>query len=161
VFKESEVQVVICDMDCLHCKFSDCVNDSDFITDSERRILRVVENSIKRERQPHPDMTRYIHNRIDKEEYEKARNREYEQKRSYKNSPKRRRQKKEQYHRHREEKLAYQKGYYERNREEVIARQKAYYEANKEEINRKRREKRKERKRIESLQVMQTGVNES
>lgn len=132
---------MICDMDCLHCKFNDCINDSSSVTDNERRLSRVIENSIKREREPHPDMTRYIHNRVDKEDYERARNREYERKRKY--SPKRKEQKRKQYLRHKEEKLAYQKSYYERNKEEILARQKAYYEANKEEINKKRKERRR------------------
>lgn len=149
----------MCDMDCLHCKFSDCINDSDVLTYEERKFSRVIENSVKKSREPQVDMTRYIHNRIDKEEYIKARNREYEQKRQqYKDSPKRREQKKRQYQNHREEKLAYQKSYYAEHKEEVKARQKAYYEANREEINR-RRKLRREEKKVESLQVKSATNN--
>ena len=148
----------MCDMDCLHCKFSDCINDSDVLTYEERKFSRVIENSVKKSREPQVDMTRYIHNRIDKEEYIKARNREYEQKRQYKDSPKRREQKKIQYQNHREEKLAYQKSYYAEHKEEVKARQKAYYEANREEINRRRRLRREEKK-VESLQVKSATNN--
>lgn len=148
----------MCDMDCLHCKFSDCINDSDVLTYEERKFSRVIENSVKKSREPQVDMTRYIHKRIDKEEYIKARNREYEQKRQYKDSPKRREQKKRQYQNHREEKLAYQKSYYAEHKEEVKARQKAYYEANREEINR-RRKLRREEKKVESLQVKSATNN--
>lgn len=59
----------MCDMDCLHCKFSDCINDSDVLTYEERKFSRMIENSVKKSREPRVDMTRYIHNRIDKEEY--------------------------------------------------------------------------------------------
>lgn len=145
-------------MDCLHCKFSDCINDSDVLTYEERKFSRVIENSVRKSREPQVDMTRYIHNRIDKEEYIKARNREYEHKRQYKDSPKRREQKKRQYQNHREEKLAYQKSYYAEHKEEVKARQKAYYEANREEINR-RRKLRREEKKVESLQVKSATNN--
>lgn len=141
----------ICDMRCLECKFSDCINDRD-MTLEERQYSREYECSLKKEFQPQviPElgMQRYIHNRPDKEAYIKARNAEYEEKR--KGRPDRVACKKRQYQRHREEKLAYQKTYYKEHKEEILARQKAKYEANKEEINKQRREKRKEKKQRES-----------
>ena len=137
----------ICDMRCLHCKFSDCINES-AMTLEERSFSKQYETSLKKSLQPQviPElgMQRYIHNRPDKEAYIKARNAEYEAKR--KGRPDRVACKKRQYQKHREEKLAYQKSYYEKHKEEILARQKANYEANKEEINRRRREKRKENK---------------
>ena len=136
----------VCDMDCLHCKFSDCINDSD-MTLAERSFSKQYETSLKKSLQPQviPElgMQRYIHNRPDKEAYQKARDAEYEEKR--KGSPERREAKKRQYQRHREEKLAYQKSYYEKHKEEILARHKANYEVNKEEINRKRRERRRQK----------------
>lgn len=135
----------ICDMDCLHCKFSDCINDCD-MTLEERQFSRQYETSLKKEFEPKviPElgMERYIHNRPDKEAYQKARNAEYEEKR--KGSPERREAKKRQYQKHRGEKLAYQKSYYEEHKDEILARQKSVYEDNKEEINAKRRAKRRE-----------------
>lgn len=134
----------VCDMDCLHCKFSDCINDSD-MTLEERSFSKQYETSLKKSLQPQviPElgMQRYIHNRPDKEAYIKARNAEYEEKR--KGSPERRESKKRQYQRHRGEKLAYQKSYYEEHKDEILARQKSAYEQNREEINAKRRAERR------------------
>ena len=136
----------ICDMDCIHCKFSDCINDG-VMTLEEREFSKEYETCLKKSLHPQviPElgMQRYIHNRPDKEAYEKARNAEYEAKR--KGRPDRVACKKRQYQRHREEKIAYQKKYYEEHKEEILARQKAKYEANKEEINRKRRERRRQK----------------
>lgn len=132
-------------MNCLECKFSDCVND-DEMTLKEREFSRKYETLLKKELEPQviPElgMQRYIHNRPDKEAYIKARNAEYEKKRS--NSPKRREAKKRQYQNHRSEKIAYQKSYYEEHQDEILARQRAVYESNKEEINAKRKQKRRE-----------------
>ena len=137
----------VCNMDCLNCIYDDCINDED-MTLEERKFSAEYENSIKKETQqqiiPELGMTRYIHNRPDKEAYIKARNAEYEAKR--KGRADRVECKKRQYQRHREEKLAYQKDYYEKYKDEKKVYQKLYYEAHKEEINRKRREKRKEKK---------------
>ena len=134
----------VCDMDCLHCKFSDCINDSD-MTLEERSFSKQYETSLKKSLQPQviPElgMQRYIHNRPDKEAYTKARNAEYEEKR--KGSPERREAKKRQYQIHKGEKLAYQKSYYEEHKDEILARQKSAYEQNREEINAKRRAERR------------------
>lgn len=141
----------ICNMDCLHCQFSDCINNSD-MTLEERQYSKEYETSLKKEIEPKiiPElgMRRYIHNRPDKEAYVKARNAEYEEKR--KGRADRLECKKRQYQRHKEEKLAYQKSYYEQHKDEILAKQKAKYEANKEEINRRRRELRKEKKQREN-----------
>lgn len=140
---------MICDMKCLECKFSDCINDSDVLTHEERKQSRIIEDSIKKGRLYQADLTaKYVHNRADKEEYTKARNRAYEQKR--KGTDRRKETKRRQYQNHREEKLTYQKSYYESHKEEIVARQKAYYEANKERINERRRQKRKEKLKNES-----------
>ena len=137
----------ICNMDCLNCIYDDCINDED-MTLEERKYSAEYESSLKKELEPHiiPElgMTRYIHNRPDKEAYVKARNAEYEAKR--KGRPDRVACKQRQYQRHREEKLAYQKDYYNRNSDEKRAYQKSYYEANREEINARRREAYRRRK---------------
>lgn len=147
----------MCDMKCLECPYEDCVNDS-VATEDERNFSADLDKDHKPKIVV--DMTRYIHNRIDKEEYIKARNREYEQKRGY--PPKRKEQKRQQYLRHREAKLEYQNTYYEEHKEEVLARQKAHYEAHKEEINAKRREQyrlRKEKERRERDILIKTSVS--
>ena len=121
-----------CDMNCLECSFKDCINGCP-ATEEERR------SASERDKECHKvtgiDMTRYIHNRIDKEEYQKARDREYDRKRA--GTPKRKEQKRKQYLRHRDSKLAYQNTYYKEHKEECLARSKAHYEAHKEEINMK------------------------
>lgn len=150
----------VCDMNCLECKFSDCINDED-MTLEERAFSKEYERRFKKELEPSviPEigMTRYIHNRPDKEAYEKARNAKYEAKR--KGRPDRVEHKRRQYQRHREEKLAYQKQYYDNNKDEILAKRKSRHEANKEEINRKRREAykaRKEKERLENSKKQQT-----
>lgn len=68
----------MCDMNCLECVHGDCINNSP-ATATERK------QSAERDKECNKvivsDMTRYVHNRPDKEDYEKARNREYEAKR--------------------------------------------------------------------------------
>ena len=137
----------VCNMDCFNCEFSDCINTED-ATLKEREFLAEYETSVKKEREMKVDpmlgMTRYIHNRPDKEAYIKARNKEYEDKR--KGRADRIECKRQQYIRHREDKLSYSKNYYAEHKDEVLAKRKAYYEEHKEEINRKRREERRKRK---------------
>lgn len=135
-------------MNCLECPKADCDNNSP-ATEQERKCAAEQDKSIKSEVLSGIDMTRYIHNRPDKAEYEKARDREYEQKR--KGSPKRKEQKRKQYLRHREAKLEYQNRYYAEHREEILARQKAHYEAHKEDINAKRREQRQRKRGVDCV----------
>ncbi len=143
----------VCDMRCSECKFSDCINDSD-MTMEERIRSNEFERALKKEFEPQviPElgMQRYIHNRPDKEAYVKARNAEYEAKR--KGRKDRVAYKKRYYRANRERVLEYQKNFYQEHQDEKMAYQRAYYEANKEEINRRRREKRKERRQRENSQ---------
>ena len=151
----------VCNMDCFNCEFSDCINTED-ATLKEREFLAEYETSVKKEREMKVDpmlgMTRYIHNRPDKEAYIKARNKEYEDKR--KGRADRIECKRQQYIRHREDKLSYSKNYYAEHKDEVLAKRKAYYEEHKEEINRKRREERRKRKEQEKckLQLQTTSA---
>lgn len=133
----------MCDMNCLACSYGDCINDSP-ATEKERKQSSDYDKECTKV--TGIDMTRYIHNRIDKEEYTKARDREYELKRA--GTPKRKEQKRKQYLRHRQEKLEYQYSYYQQHKEEILARQKAHYEAHKEEISAKRREDYKRKKEV-------------
>ena len=141
----------VCNMDCFNCEFSDCINTED-ATLKEREFLAYYETSVKKEHEMKVDpmlgMTRYIHNRPDKEAYIKARNKEYEEKR--KGRADRIECKRQQYIRHREDKLSYSKNYYAEHKDEVLAKRKAYYEEHKEEINKKRREERRKRKEQEN-----------
>lgn len=125
---------MLCNMNCLECTFKDCVNDSP-ATEQERKQSSLFDKDIYKI--TGIDMTRYIHNRIDKDEYKKALQREYDKKRD--KTPNRKEQKKQQYLKHRDKRLKHQAIYYREHREECIARQKAYYEAHREEINAKRR----------------------
>ena len=131
----------MCNMNCLECSYEDCINDSP-ATQQERKQSIQIDKDCKKI--TGVDMTRYIHNRPDKEEYEKLRNMEYEHKRN--GTPKRKKQKCEYYLRHREERLAYQNNYNAQHKEEVLSRRRAYYEAHKEEINAKRREERRKKR---------------
>ena len=147
-----------CDMNCLECKFSECINEAE-ATLEERKFSVEIETSIKNSGKPKVDpnlgMKRYIHNRPDKEAYEKARDAEYDAKRA--GTPNRKEQKRQQYLRHREDKLAYSKKYYEEHKEEIKAKYRAnkeknveysrkYYAEHKEEICAKQRLKYHKRK---------------
>ena len=90
----------MCDMNCLECVHGDCINNSP-ATLQERNLSKELDNDCK-EVVVVEDMTRYIHNRIDKEDYLKARNKEYEAKR--KGRKDRREQKRKQYQKHTERK---------------------------------------------------------
>ena len=94
-------------------------------------------------------MTRYVHNRPDKEAYIKARNKEYEDKR--KGRADRVESKKKYYQNHREEKLEYQNNYYETHKEEILAQRKLKYEKNREKVRAYQKEYRR-RKREEKEQ---------
>ena len=126
----------VCNMDCLNCQFDYCINTED-ATLKEREFLAEYETSVKKEREMKVDpilgMTRYIHNRPDKEAYIKARNKEYEEKR--KGRADRIECKRQQYIRHREEKLSYQKKYYEEHKDEILASRKLKYKLRKEQEN--------------------------
>ena len=132
---------LVCNMDCLNCKYDDCINDCD-MTLSEREFSDAFNKDIQNERDLKVEvgigMQRYVHNRPDREAYIKARNREYYMTKKLKHDMKA--ISREKYLRHREEKIEYQKSYYRKNKDEILAIQKSKYDENKEEINRKRRE---------------------
>lgn len=134
-----------CDYDCENCTKAVCDNEDYDIS------LTVEEYNQARERDkealelqrnvPEDEMqAKYIHNRINKEEYTRERNRRYERARYERDRERILLRKKAQYQRHREEKLQYQRQYYEANRAERILKSRKHYEEHKEEINRKRRE---------------------
>ena len=138
--------------DCMgNCKgcniLSNCPFELQPLDYSEYQQSKALDKQILDERKPKPiDMTRYIHNRIDKEEYTKARDRELDHARYWRNPEKCRQKSLQRYYKNRDKILEKAKEYYQKNKDEIKARSKAYYEAHKEEISKKRREERKNRK---------------
>lgn len=133
---------VECIGNCNLCSMVDvCSMNTEPLTAEEYATASILDIQIVKDREHKPiNMTRYIHNRPDKEAYTKARDRELDHARYWRNPEKRRKQALESYYKHRDEKLDKAKEYYQKNKEEIKAKRKAYYEAHKEEISRKRRE---------------------
>ena len=136
-----------CVGNCNSCNILDnCPFEYEPLSLLEYQDANELDNKILQEREIKPDdMTRYVHNRPDKEEYTKARDRELDHARYWRNPEKRRQQSLQRYYKNRDEVLSKAKDYYQQNKEELKAKSKAYYEANKDEINRKRREARKKK----------------
>lgn len=129
-------------MDCLNCKYEDCINDDGALTYEEYQQARQTDKEIVEEKFSGVDMTlRYVTNRPDKELYEKVRDKSYERKRIYNPEAK-----KKYYEKNKDTILEARKSYYENNRDEVKARTKNYYEQHKDEINARKRAKRREKR---------------
>lgn len=111
------------------------------LTPEERQLSDDLDKEILRERMmAGVDLTPYIHNRVDKDEYIKARNREYREKYYSQDPEKARAQSRENYAKHRERYLKYSREYYQKNKEEILDQKAGYYLTNREEILRKRKE---------------------
>lgn len=131
-----------CDMDCLNCSFSDCVNDSAVLSSLERKISKSVDKSVLSSRgfKYEPKLDLRLLNGVDPKEYKKAQRRYFDRK--YRNSrPEYFRQKgRENYYLHKESRLQYSRSYYEENREEILNQKKTYYQEHRDEILAKRKE---------------------
>lgn len=111
------------------------------LTPEERQLSDDLDKQILRERtMAGVDMTTYIHDRVDKDEYVKARNKRYKEK-YYQQDPEKFRAKgRENYAKHREQRLQHNHEYYQENREEILDQKAGYYLTNREEILKKRKE---------------------
>lgn len=108
---------------------------------------RARDKRIMKDREPKPiDMTRYIHNRPDREAYVRERDRQLDHARYWRNPEKRRKQALESYRKHRGKVLRRAHKYYTENCEEIKTKNSQRYHKNKEKINQQRREKRLEMK---------------
>ena len=133
----------VCDMNCLECKFSECINDSDVLSQFERSVSRETDSSILVSRGLTYNQT--THKRQNKEVdpvlYKQAQNR-YFHKKYYNANPEHFRAKgRENYRKHREARIETMRKYNEEHREEILANKKTYYLANREEILASRKEK--------------------
>lgn len=111
------------------------------LTPEERQLSDDLDKEILRERMmAGVDMTTYIHNRLDKSEYVRARNRRYREK-YYNQDPEKARAKgRENYARNKERHLKRSREYYQENKEEILDQKAGYYLTNREEILKKRKE---------------------
>lgn len=132
---------MICDMDCLHCKFSDCINDSDIISSHEREISNRTDTEILEARVPVYISTRGCRPyKVRPHNFSKSQARYFSRKNYYKDVDKSREQGRENYYKHRETRKATMRRYYSENKETLLNQKKAYYEEHKEEILKSRKE---------------------
>lgn len=131
----------ICDMDCLNCKFSDCINDSDVLSSFERSVSKDTNESILNSRGISYDSTRHKRQNkdIDPVLYRKAQNKHFHKK-YYNANPEHFRAKgRENYRKHREARLAHSRQYNAEHKEEISANKRTYYQEHREEILAKRK----------------------
>ena len=114
---------MICDRDCLHCRFDDCIVPDDW---------ELTADEIRQAEQTDREAWRF-NCEADYDGEEAKRKRAAEVKRRY-------------YLLHRAECLAYQKAYADDHRAQRNETNRAYYEAHKDRINERRRELRKKNK---------------
>lgn len=111
------------------------------LTKEERDFSYELDAEILRERAvAGVDLTTYIHNRIDKEDYTRAKRRLYHENAMKKNPEAVRKYARDSYHRHKEERRQRQKEYYDENREEILDQKQGYYQTNRDEILQKRKD---------------------
>lgn len=110
--------------------------DEDIVlTEEERRLSAELDKDILRERvMAGVEMTTYLHNRVDKERYGKAKRRQYHETAKRRNPEAVTRYGRESYARHKEKRLAHNRAYYDANREEILAQKQGYYRTYKDEI---------------------------
>lgn len=111
------------------------------LTPEERQLSDELDRQILRERtMAGVDMTPYIHNRLDKEEYTRARNKRYKEKYFKADPEKFRAAGRANYAKHREARIAHNHQYYQENREEILDQKAGYYQTHREEILEKRKQ---------------------
>ena len=118
---------MICDKDCLHCKYPDCINDT--LDYADYQALDRLEKEI-------------IRPKTEAQRQKAARNKAYREA----NRDKIAAQQKAYREENRDKIAARKKAYREENREKVAARQKAYREANRDKINQRQRERYRQKK---------------
>ena len=131
----------ICDMNCLECKFSECINDSDVLSSFERSLSKDIDASILNSTSlTYNQRTHKRHNKeVDTIEYRKAQNKHFHAK-YYSLKPKYYRKKgRENYRKHRGARLESMRKYAEEHKEEISANKKTYYQEHREEILAKRK----------------------
>jgi 2C-methyl-D-erythritol 2,4-cyclodiphosphate synthase len=111
------------------------------LTKEERDFSYELDAEILRERAvAGVDLTTYVHDRVDKEEYKRAKRRLYHENSMKKNPEAVRKSARDSYHKHKEQRRQKQKQYYEYNREEILEQKQGYYQTNRDEILQKRRD---------------------
>ena len=131
----------ICNMDCLNCVFSDCINDSDVLSSFEREVARNTDRNILDSRgltydsQTHK---RQIGN-VEPSLYKKAQRRHYHKKYYLADPEKHKRLARLSYARNKEKRLASSHSYYKTHKEEILSSKKTYYQEHREEILEKRK----------------------
>ena len=132
-------------MDCLNCVFSDCINDSDVLTASEREMARKTDKSILNSR----GLTYSENTRHKSDDLHKKAQRKYFHRKYYLKDPeKHRRLARLSYARNKEKRLASSHNYYKTHREEILSNKKTYYQENREKILEKRKKDYVPRERI-------------
>lgn len=132
---------MICDMDCLNCSFSDCINDSDLLSIQERKSSNDLDKEILNSR-----LSVYVPTngarpyKLLPFDFKKSQQIHYHRKQYYKDIEKSREQGRQSYYRNRYNRQAHNREYYSNNREVILSQKRSYYEEHREEILKSRKE---------------------
>lgn len=133
----------VCNMDCRNCIYDDCINDSEVLSLAERKMSKDIDTDIIVSRGLIYCST--LHKRQNKDVdpvlYRQAQNRHFHQKYYKVNSEYYKKKGRENYLKHREDRLEQSHKYYQDHKEEILANKKSYYLDNRENILAKRKEK--------------------
>lgn len=140
--KEKEViKMTVCNMDCFHCKFSDCINDSDVLSDFERKVSRQTDSEILVSRGLTYLSTSHMrqNKEVEPVAYKKAQRRHFHRKYYLADPEKHRALARAGYRKYREARLKTSHEYYDIHKEEILANKRTYYQEHREEILAKRK----------------------
>ena len=131
----------ICNMDCLNCIHSDCINDSDDLTSFERELARENDKSILDSRGITYDCQSHKRQLKDVEPslYKKAQRKHFHKKYYLRDPEKHRRLARLSYARNKEKRLDSSHNYYKTHREEILSNKRTYYQEHREKILEKRK----------------------
>lgn len=116
-------------------------NEDIVLTKEERDLSNEMDREILRERVvAGVDLTTYVHKRVDKDLYDKAKKRLYYESAKKKNPEALLQSGRRNYAKHKEQRLAQSKIYYNNNREEILAQKQGYYRTNQDKILAQRKE---------------------
>lgn len=134
--------ILVCDMNCLECKFSDCINGDGLPTPEERKLQNSIDRRVVISRGLVYDPTQLKRCVPEKDlvEHIKAMNRYFHHKYYWRDPESARERGRVSYLKHREKRIAHNKVYYEEHREEILNQKKGYYAVHREEILKSRKE---------------------
>ena len=132
----------MCNHNCESCT-KECTDDEENIvlTSEEYRLSNELDNTIRRERVlAGVDLTVYIHHRVDKPDYIRAKSRLYHENFKKKHPERVLQMGRANYHNHKKARLQRNHEYYSENKQEILEQKQGYYTRNRDKILAPRKE---------------------